>query len=1288
MNFNSRAGRGPIRPSLANLSAIFTPSSRAAFTLQGARLAKQATPSVATGLSANPAHNPSLSAAPGAVRPVDLPAPPRGRRATGAFLALSASLLALALLAPSAYAAYTHPFLFEINGSNTPAGSLGGPCGAAVDSHGDVYLSEVYGNRVVVFDSSGNYLTQISGLSTPCALAVDSSGNVYVANVFSNVEKFSPSSFPVTESTSYSSQGIIDSGGSHAVALDPSTENVYVDDGSYIAEYDSSGKPVLSSGNPVKIGQGTLTESFGLSVDASDGSIYASNGAGNQVDKFDSSGNLLHSFGSFGSEAPAGLAVDQSNSHLYVVGPEQHAVEEFDSSGNLLAKITGTPSHSYEQFTIVSTPGIDNSSGATAGDVYVPSLSAGRLDAFGPGVVLANATTNPASNLTPTTATLNGTVNPQEIQLSNCHFEYVTAAAFEATGYSDLSSGGTAPCVPAAASIPADSSDHVVSAEVSGLKAATTYYFRVNAANANGTATGGSLTYMTPPAAPLVSGSVTDVHSDSALLHAKINPGGGETTYDFEYGLGDCSANPCTAIPEADAGSSFEDQSVSAQLTGLTAGTNYHWRVIAKNVTGTTVLPDHTFTTFASGGTLTDPCPNAHVRQQTGSALLLDCRAYELVSAASAGGYDVESDLVPGQSPYAGYPEANSRVLYGVHDGGIPSTGQPTNRGVDPYIATRGENGWSTEYVGVPANNPFSSKPFSSAPTGTGANLETLAFGGSEGCSPCFAGGYTGIPVRLPNGELVQGMVASPSVTAPGPSAKPDGYIAKNLTANGEHFIFGSTSRFAEGGNEGGDVSIYDHNLKTGETHVVSNSPQGEDFPEALPCLQGAGSCHSPGDSNGISELDISKDGSHILLGQKVGVDADGNVYWHLYMDVGDSIRSIEITPKTTHGVLYDGMTANGSKVFFTTVDQLSVEDKDESADIYRADVGEGGVTLHLISTGTEGSGNSDACDPVSNKSGEHWNAVGSAKNCGVVAIGGGGGVAAESGSIFFLSPEKLTSCGCFEPLHEPTQNQPNLYFSASSSSTPQFIATLSPNDSAVLDAVKEAETRRTADFQVTSSGEFAAFTTTLPLSEYDNAGHSEVYRDEPSNERLDCISCDPTNAEAAGDASLASNGLSLTDDGRVFFNSTDALVPRDLDNKQDAYEWEAQGSWGCHTANGCIGLISTGSSPFDSSLLGVSADGADAYFFTRDTLVPQDQNGELVKIYDARELGGFPYVPPQPQCASSDECHGPGSPSPGSPDIHSNAKGGAADVESVKKNKKRHHQHRKRHRHPTHVHS
>ena len=82
-------------------------------------------------------------------------------------------------------------------------------------------------------------------------------------------------------------------------------------------------------------------------------------------------------------------------------------------------------------------------------------------------------------------------------------------------------------------------------------------------------------------------------------------------------------------------------------------------------------------------------------------------------------------------------------------------------------------------------------RPFTSIPSGADASLETFAFGAPGGCSPCFAGGYTGIPVRLPNGKLVQGMAGSLN---PGPTAKPAGHIAKDLSANGEHFVFGSKS--------------------------------------------------------------------------------------------------------------------------------------------------------------------------------------------------------------------------------------------------------------------------------------------------------------------------------------------------------------------------------------------------------------------------------------------------------------------------------------------------------------
>jgi hypothetical protein len=242
-----------------------------------------------------------------------------------------------------------------------------------------------------------------------------------------------------------------------------------------------------------------------------------------------------------------------------------------------------------------------------------------------------------------------------------------------------------------------------------------------------------------------------------------------------------------------------------------------------------------------------------------------------------------------------------------------------------------------------------------------------------------------------------------------------------------------------------------------------------------------------------------------------------------------------------------------------------------------------------------------------------------------------------------------------------------------------------------VVDSVSAAGTRNTADFQVSPSGNDAGFSSTLPLSGYDNAAHREVFRfDSPSN-ALDCVSCNPTGEQATGEATLATNGLSLSDDGRVFFNSTEGLVDRDLNNKMDVYEWEK----GAGVQEGTIELISTGASPLDSSLLGVSADATDAYFFTHDTLVSGDNNGNRVKIYDARAGGGFPEVPPAIQCQASDECHGAGSPIPSAPPVRSitGSGGNLVPAEACKagyvrkqgrcvRKRKHHKRHHKAHRH------
>ena len=187
----------------------------------------------------------------------------------------------------------------------------------------------------------------------------------------------------------------------------------------------------------------------------------------------------------------------------------------------------------------------------------------------------------------------------------------------------------------------------------------------------------------------------------------------------------------------------------------------------------------------------------------------------------------------------------------------------------------------------------------------------------------------------------------------------------------------------------------------------------------------------------GIGELDVSQDGSRILIGQLVSEKGNAR-YWHLYMNIGDSGKTVDLTPATTSGVLFDGMTEDGSKVFFTTTDQLLPADTDHSADIYEAEVDpQGNVTLQLISTGIEGAGNSDSCDPAANTIHEHWNTTGSA---GKLRSGGDrrGRRRRNRGRDDLLPLARELLDGSAHGI----QNAPNLYV-ARPGQAPHFIRTL-----------------------------------------------------------------------------------------------------------------------------------------------------------------------------------------------------------------------------------------------------
>ena len=193
----------------------------------------------------------------------------------------------------------------------------------------------------------------------------------------------------------------------------------------------------------------------------------------------------------------------------------------------------------------------------------------------GPQVV-----TGAASSIGTTSATISGTVNP-EGQDTSYHFDYGTSPTSysDSTSATDAGSGNTA---------------NNVSAALTGLQANTTYYYRVVATNADGTAGGHQGTFTTSALAPVVStGSASSITTTSATISGTVNPEGQQTTYEFDYGT---SPNFGSSTSTATLGGS-SDTSVSATIGGLQPGVTYYYRLVATNLTGTDDGSQAMFTT-------------------------------------------------------------------------------------------------------------------------------------------------------------------------------------------------------------------------------------------------------------------------------------------------------------------------------------------------------------------------------------------------------------------------------------------------------------------------------------------------------------------------------------------------------------------------------------------------------------------------------------------------------------------------------------------------------------------
>lgn len=127
----------------------------------------------------------------------------------------------------------------------------------------------------------------------------------------------------------------------YQMAID-SSGNIYVNITSEnkTKKFDSSGNLLTSFGT-------AFSGPSGVAIDSS-GNILVSNTQQDKIEKYDSSGNFISSFGSTGSgnnqfSSPYSIAVDSSG-NIFIADAGNNRVQKFDSSFNYVATITGSGS--------------------------------------------------------------------------------------------------------------------------------------------------------------------------------------------------------------------------------------------------------------------------------------------------------------------------------------------------------------------------------------------------------------------------------------------------------------------------------------------------------------------------------------------------------------------------------------------------------------------------------------------------------------------------------------------------------------------------------------------------------------------------------------------------------------------------------------------------------------------------------------------------------------------------------------------------------------------------------
>jgi len=1086
----------------------------------------------------------------------------------------------------------------------------------AVDSSGgpdagDIYVANKHAVRI--YSAAGVLLGELTG-PEPCGVAVDSSGAVYVGNYPETVTKYVPLTNPVSNSNEQSSMR-------------------------------------------------GLNKICNVAVDG-EGNVYAATYTGGVTRYGSLQFGSLTATGTLIDPAGRTLAVDPSSNHVYV--GEESDVAEYDSEGKLLGKSGKNQ--------LSGAFGVAVKSG-TGGSMYASSGYGSpqhRIDIFGPAVFLAHATTEVASNITNTSVTLAGSVNP-EGTATTYQFEYGTSSSY----------GSASPVSPG--SVGSDSTNHALEANLSALASSTLYHYRISATNENGVFHGADETFRTTGPPTIDAQSAIGLGQREATIEGQVNSSGFDTHYYVEYGPTSSYGSSTTST---DIGSETTDQSTSVELTGLHFGTTYHYRIVASNSQGAPVYsPDETFTTVALA--LTE---EESISQVGSSSLTLSTRVNDF-GVPSTYHYEYGQTNTYGSTT----PQENLGAVNGPVGAPAQLSGLQPGTAYHFRIVVENEEGkvqgedftFSTLQLGIlglpddrgyelvtPTDNEDAQVY---TPEGSGGGLFAFGAGSVPSFLPVRAAAdghaivYVGEPTSEGNGNQTRG---NQYLATRGPNGwttkdiQPAGFWSPQYWAFSEDLSTGvlqSIEPLAAGAPNYPYEDLYVSSIEDGSLHTLSTATPPHRSPQEFDAVSSGG---------GSGELGAffaggSRDYKHLFFEANDALTSEamdgGSRENNLYESYGGRLRLVNVLPDGSTqpnasfgapSVTFDeaqnsenAISADGSRAFWTDLNRGSLY------------VRENGSSTRLIAEhATFWTASADGSRVLYAKSGDLYE---DDLSTGVTTdLTPGGQVQGIVGASEDASYVYFVADGTLAP--GALAGESNLYLYHGGTTT--LIATLSSErkeepgygvyPAKRFNDWRPALGKRTAE--ATPDGHTLAFMSVRSLTGYDNRNEegfpqSEVFVYDAMSGKLSCASCSPSGERPLGSNKNAAGYLPVSDEdstsqlrlvsedgGRVLFQSVVPLVPQDVNGKDDVYEWERDGTGSCHLSAGCVYLLSDGSSDAPSFLLDASADGSNVFIATSAQLVSRDEN-EIYDVYDVRIGVETPPVPPQ--CTGTG-CQGvPGAP-------------------------------------------